>query len=132
MTDNTDLIRALYAAFRRGDVNFILANLDPSIEWVSNGDGSVIPWGGRRGGVVGAASFFQLLSENLDFEVFEPRIYLDAGDVVTVLGRTRARLKRGGGAFESEWAHVFTIRDGKLARFQEFYDSAAIVAAIAA
>lgn len=133
MTDNSNFIRSLYDAFGRGDVTTILDNLDPSIEWASNGDGKIIPWGGKRSGVAGAASFFQALSDNLDFELFEPRLFLDAGDAVTVLGRTRARVKKpGGGTFDSEWAHVFTVKDGKLARFQEFYDTAAIVAAIAA
>jgi hypothetical protein len=31
-----------------------------------------------------------------------------------------------------EWAHIFTLKSGKLIRFQEFYDTAAIVGAIAA
>lgn len=129
---NPDLIRSLYAAFGRGDVKTILDNLDPAIEWVSNGDGKVIPWGGPRGGVAGAASFFQSLADNLDFEAFEPRDFFDAGDTVTVLGRSRARVKKSGGVFDSQWAHVFTIRNGKLAAFREYYDTKSIADAIAA
>jgi ketosteroid isomerase-like protein len=133
MSDNSKLIRALYDAFGRGDVKAILDNLDPSIEWVSNGDGKVIPWGGKRAGVMGAASFFQSLADNLEFEIFEPHQFFDSGDTVTVLGRTRARVKKGGaGIFDCEWAHIFTLRNGKLIRFQEFYDTAAIIDAIAA
>lgn len=132
MSENADHIRSLYGAFARGDVAFILANLDPSIEWISNADGKQVPWGGRRGGVAGAAAFFQALADNLDFEVFEPRLFLDSGEAVTVLGRTRAKMKRGGGVFDCEWAHIFAIRNGKISRFQEFYDTAAILAAIAA
>jgi uncharacterized protein len=133
MSDNAAFIRSLYGAFQRGDMKTILDNLDPSIEWISNGDGEVIPWGGKRGGLVGAASFFQSLADNLDFEIFEPRQFFDAGDTMTVLGRTRARMKRnGGGAFDCEWAHIFTLKSGKLVRFQEFYDTAAIIDAIAA
>ncbi len=129
---NPDLIRSLYAAFGRGDVKTILDNLDPTIEWVSNGDSKVIPWGGRRGGVAGAASFFQSLADNLDFEAFEPRDFFDAGDTVTVLGRSRARVKKSGGVFDTQWAHVFTIRNGMLASFREYYDTKSIADAIAA
>jgi uncharacterized protein len=50
---------------------------------------------------------------------------------VTVLGRTLARVKSTGKKIDSEWAHVFTFRGGRVARFQEFYDTAAIVEAIA-
>ncbi len=133
MTDNSAFIRMLYDAFGRGDVQTILDNVDPAIEWVSNINGDTVPWGGKRSGKAGVASFFQALAENLDFEVFAPHQFLDAGEAVTVLGRTRARFKTGGhGLFDSEWVHIFTIASGKLTRFQEFYDTAATELARAA
>jgi uncharacterized protein len=133
MTDNPTLIRSLYEAFGRGDVKSILDNVDPSIEWISNTDSKTIPWGGKRGGVAGVASFFQALADNLQFEAFEPRQFLASDDAVTVLGRTRAKFKKpGGGTFDCEWAHIFTIKNSKLSRFQEFYDTSAIEHALAA
>ncbi len=129
--NNSDLIRSLYAAFGRGDVKSLLDALDPSIEWLSNGDAKTIPWGGRRGGVAGAASFFEALADNLDFEAFEPRDFFEDGDTVVVLGRTKARVKSGG-VFDSDWAHVFTFKNSKLLRFREFYDTKSIADAIAA
>lgn len=133
MTDNADFIRSLYDAFKRGDVQTILDNLDPSIEWASHGDGALIPWGGRRSGRQGAASFFQALADNLDFEAFEPRRFLSGGDSVMVTGRTRARTKgREGATLDLEWAHVFTIADGKVKSFDEFYDTQAVAKAMAA
>jgi ketosteroid isomerase-like protein len=133
MTDNAEFIRSLYKAFERGEVNTILDLLDPSVEWISYSDPKTIPWGGKRSGVSGAASFFQALADNLDFEVFEPRQFLASGDHVTALGRTRARFKKaGGGTFDIEWAHVFTINNGKVTRLLEFNDTAAIEHAFAA
>ncbi|MEF3366747.1 nuclear transport factor 2 family protein [Methylocystis sp. 9N] len=132
MTDNSNFINSLYDAFKRGEMKTILDSLDPSIEWASNGDAKIIPWGGRRSGVAGVASFFKSLADDLDFEIFEPRDFFDAGDTVIVIGRTRARVKRQGGVFDCEWAHVFTVKNGKLARFREFYDTAAIVDALSA
>ncbi len=131
MSDNSTRVRSLYESFGRGDLKSILDNLDSSIEWISSTSASVIPWGGRHNGVEGAASFFKALTDNLDFEVFEPRQFFAAGDHVTVLGRTVARVKSTGKKFDSEWAHVFTFKGGKVERFQEFYDTAAIVHAIA-
>ena len=133
MTDNPAFVRSLYDAFGRGDMQTIVDNVDPAIEWASNSSSDSIPWGGKRNGRAGVVSFFQALGDNLDFEAFEPRQFLDAGDAVTVLGRSRARFKRdGGGTFDSDWVHIFMIRDGKLARFQEYYDTAAIERALAA
>lgn len=132
MADNTQQIHSLYEAFGRGDVKVILDHLDPAIEWISSTTADTIPWAGTHRGVEGAAAFFEMLAENLDFEAFEPRQFLAAGEFVTVLGRTLARVKSTAKTFDSEWAHVFTFKGGKLARFQEFYDTAAIEAAFAA
>lgn len=133
MTDHTAFIQSLYAAFSRGDLAFILSNSAPDIEWVSNCDPTTVPWAGRRTGIAGATAFFELLTSNIDFELFTQDRFYPSGDAVIVVGRTRARHKSGGrGVFDCQWAHVFTVTDGKLARFEEFYDSAAIARALAA
>jgi ketosteroid isomerase-like protein len=132
MTNTPDFIRSLYAAFGRGDLQAILDKMEPSIEWTSNGDAAVIPWGGKRLGVDGVASFFQALADNVDFEAFEPREFFDAGEAVTVIGRTRARVRKTGRVFDCEWAHVFVVKGGRLARFREFYDTDAMIRAVAA
>ena len=127
MSDNTALVQAAYAAFGRGDVAALLATCTDDIVWVSNGDPAVIPWVGTRHGHAGVVEFLTGLGANLDFEAFEPRKFVASGDMVVVIGFTQARLKSGKrGLLASEWVHLFTIRDGKLARFQEFYDTAAI------
>lgn len=60
----------------------------------------------------------------------------EQGDVKTIFDNvdpsTRARLKSSGGVFDCDWAHVFTVKNGRLSRFRAFYDAAAIVGAIAA
>jgi ketosteroid isomerase-like protein len=133
MGKNADFIRNLYDAFSRGDLDGLLQNCDPSIEWISTGDPKVVPWGGRRTGVAGAASFFHALADNLNFEVFQPRDFYEDGDTVVVVGRTRAQVKRrADGLIDCEWVHVCLVNHGKLKRFQEFYDTAAIEKALAA
>jgi ketosteroid isomerase-like protein len=131
VTDNSALVRSLYDSFGRGGLKSIFDRLDPSIDWIYSTTTSAIPRGGRHSGVEGAASFIKALTSSLDFEVFEPRQFIAAGDNVTILGRTLALVKSTGKKFDSEWAHVFTIKGGKIERFQEFYDTAAIVDAIA-
>jgi ketosteroid isomerase-like protein len=132
MSDNKTIVQALYAAFGRGDVPFILANLDDSVEWVSTCSSDAIPWGGARHGQQGALSYFEAVGGNLDFEVFEPRQFAGDGELVFVRGRTRAKVKSTGRNFDSEWVHVFTLADGRVKRFQEFPDTAAILAPLPA
>jgi len=130
MVDKKAFVQNLYAAFGRGDVPAILAALDESVEWVSTCNAEVVPWGGARSGHSGAQSFFAALGQNLDFQLFEPNQFAADGDLVFVRGRTIALVNATGRKFDSEWVHVFTFAGNKVKRFQEFYDTAAIQAAL--
>jgi ketosteroid isomerase-like protein len=130
MIDTAELVHSLYASFQRGDLATILAACDPEIEWVSNADPELIPWGGHRKGVQQAKRFFAEIAEHVEFESFDPLRFFAGEESVTVLGRTVARLKPSGRHFDSEWAHVFAFGpDGKVTMFREFYDTNALVRA---
>ncbi len=127
---NTQIVKDAYAAFGRGDVNAILAALDDSIEWEGvKGTEGVAPHAGIRRGKAAVAEFFQILSTTLDFQLFEPREFVAQGDAVVAIGRYKAAIKATKKVSESDWVMVFNIRNGKVARFREFTDSAAIVRA---
>jgi ketosteroid isomerase-like protein len=55
---------------------------------------------------------------------FEPREFIAQGDKVVSLGHYRWRVKTTGREFSSDFAHVFTVRDGKIVSFQEYTDTA--------
>ena len=70
-----------------------------------------------------------VLSSLVDFEHFEPQAFIADGDRVVVLGVSRSTVKGGSGrSFDESWCHVFTIRDGKVAKFYEYLDTAAFAA----
>lgn len=54
---------------------------------------------------------------------------MPAGDKVAVLGWERTRARSSGKVFETEWVHVFTTLDGRIARFWGIYDTEASAAA---
>ncbi len=45
------------------------------------------------------------------------------------VGYERSLIKPTGRTLEQEWAHVYTLRDGKIAKFRAFEDTAALVVA---
>jgi uncharacterized protein len=90
----------------------------------------VIPFAGTRRGREGVAQFFSLVGETLEFQQFEPREFVGQGDTVVVLGYERNLIKPTGRTFEQEWAHVYTLRDGKIAKHQGFENTAAYVVAL--
>lgn len=125
---NVDIVQRIYEAVGNGDIPTLLDQLADDVEWTYQGP-SVIPFAGTRRGREGVAEFFSLLGENLEFEAFEPREFVAQGDTVVVVGYERNLIKPAGRTFEQEWAHVFTLRDGKIIKHWSFEDTAAYVTA---
>jgi uncharacterized protein len=125
---NTDVVKQGYEALGRGDIPALLDLLTDDVQWIQQGP-SVIPFAGTRHGHQGVAEYFSLLDENLEFEQFEPREFVAQGDTVVVVGFERGVSKATGHTIEQEWAHVYTLRDGKIAKGRFFEDTAAQVAA---
>jgi uncharacterized protein len=129
--ENAETVRRLFAAFGRGDVGVLLSLLAEDVVWFIPGPAAVVPYAGERRGHAGASQFFQLLGGAVEFESFEPREFVAQGDKVVALGTYRWRVKQTGREYGGDWAHVFTVRDGKIAGFHEYMDSAAARAAFA-
>ena len=128
---NVDVVRQAYSAFGQGDIPAFLSLLTDDVEWIMQGP-STIPWAGTRHEPEGVAEFFSLVEETLEFEQFEPREFVAQGDTVVVLGYERSLVKSTGRTFEQEWAHIYTLRDGKIAKVRIIDDTAAQVVAFEA
>ena len=127
--DNVEFVKSLYAAFKRGDLETLYANSDSNIEWVSNCDPQLIPWGGERKGTSGMRSYFAEIVAHIEFELFEPQQYFAGDDSVTAIVRIISRMKPSGGHVDGESLHLFKIRDGKVTAFREYANTHAIVQA---
>ena len=127
---NVAVVQQAYEAFGRGDIPGVLELLTDDVEWTMQGP-SVIPFAGTYRGREGIEEFFTLLDETLEIEQFEPRKFVGQDDTV-VLGYERDVVKQTGRGFETEWAHVYTLRDGKIAMGLFIEDTAAYVEALSA
>ena len=124
---NIGLVQSGYEAFGRGDLDGLLSLLDANVEWKTPG-ASDLPTAGTRRGHAQVREFFGTLLELFDFELFEPRTFIADGDRVVVLGLDRVKVKGTGKSLSEEWCHIFTLQNGKVVAFQEFFDTAAIAA----
>ena len=124
---NLDVVHALYAAFGRGDLEGILAPLDPEVSWRTPGAPD-LPTGGLRHGTAAVKEFFGLLLATLDIADFQPRDFLAAGDKVVVLGTSREGPKGSGRLVDFRWVHIFTFRSGRIVAFEEPADVSELVA----
>lgn len=129
---NTKVVQDAYAAFGRGDIPTLLGYMTDDIHWQPViGTAKHVPFSGERKGKASVAEFFKRVAESEDFQQFEPREFVAQGDTVVAIGHYRAVTKATGKSFESDFVMVFTLRDGKVATFREFTDSAGINAAFA-
>jgi ketosteroid isomerase-like protein len=126
---NLQLVRQAYDAFSRADIEGVLTTLAANVEWFIPGPADIIPFAGARHGPQAVGEFFRVLAETQTAERFEPLDFIASEDNVVVLGVQRWRVNSTGTAYEDEWAHVFTIEDGKITRFREYHDTAAEAAA---
>ncbi len=127
--ENVKTVQEGYAAFGRGDVPAILELLTDDIEWIEPGPPDVIPVAGTYRGKDEVARFFATLGEHLDIHKFEPHEFIAQGDHVVVLISSEATVKRTGRKITDHLAHLWTFEGGKLAHFETFQDTAALVAA---
>jgi ketosteroid isomerase-like protein len=120
----------MYAAFARGDIGGVLNGLADDIDWLTPGS-KAVPFAGRYHGKSAVTGFFQKLGETCELDPFVIEQYVEQGDVVVVLGSSSGRAKTTQKPFQSRWAMVFTFRGGKVAKFEEHQDTAAIEGAFA-
>jgi len=123
---NIQVVQEAYAAFGRGDVQGILDRLDDTIVWKGvYGAGSHVPTSGERRGKPAVAEFFTQVAAHVNFSRFEPREFVATADKVVALGHYTATTPAKKG-FDSDFAMIFTLKNGKVTEFQEFADVAAI------
>ena len=124
---NLEIAQGVYAAYGRGDLQYVLDHLDDDVSWgiESIAAGEVAPHGIRRG-KQGVASFFAAWADTADFHVFAPRDFVAAGDHVfnqldyeLTVKATGKRVKNTG------CAQHWTFRDGKIIRWRGYEDTAA-------
>lgn len=127
--ENVAIVRGAYEAFGRGDIDALIDALDANIDWITPGPSELVTAGSRRGQQQ-VRQFFASLNELFDFQRFEPQKFVAEGDTVIVLGEDTVAVKATGNTFSESWAHVFTIKNGKIARFHEYMDTAPIIAAL--
>ena len=128
--NNVGVVKRAYENFKSGNIEGVLGQLSDDVDWrlpeIEN-----VPFSGARRGREKVGEFFSTLAGAQDVRSFEPREFVAQGDKVVALGSYRWNVKGTGREYGGEWAHVFTVRDGKIAGFHEYMDSAAAAAAFA-
>ena len=120
---NKRIVEEGYGHFGSGNIAALLESYSEKIEWTTPTiEGA--PFSGTVNGRGEVAKFFTKLGDAEEFTLFEPTEFIAQGDKVVVLGKSAATIKSTGRNFETDWVHIFTVKDGKVTNFVEFLDTA--------
>jgi ketosteroid isomerase-like protein len=127
---NREIVMALYAGFDSGDMDTVLALMADDIVWneaESNKLADGNPYIGPQAVLEGV---FARLGE--DFEGFAVEIgtVVEDGDTVVMQGRYRARAKASGIEINPQIVHWWTLKDRKIAAYQQHVDTFALARAL--
>ncbi|OBJ55381.1 nuclear transport factor 2 family protein [Mycobacterium asiaticum] len=123
---NIRATEAIYAAVPAGDLHTVLAHLDPEVRITYYGTDK-IPYAGDYRGIDDAMTFLARVGRAVEILEMAPWKFIAQGDDLATWGRQRFRRIGTGFEWESEFAHIITLRDGRWLHFRDFANSALAV-----
>ena len=120
--ENTKTVKQAYDYFKSGNIEGVLSLMSNDVDWrlpnIEN-----MPHAGTRKGLEQVTEFFSTLAEAQDAKQFDPNEFIAQGDRVVALGHYIWKVKANNREYESDFVHVFTVRDGKITGFDEYFDT---------
>lgn len=130
-TSAAGVVRSFYAALARGDVPAVIGLLAPDVVWT---EAERFPYydGAFHGPqAVVDKVFVRLATEWEGFAATASEFVAEGNDVVA-FGRYTGRFKATGRDLSAPFAHRWQVRDGKIASFTMYTDTAKVLEAVAA
>jgi len=119
---SVDVVRGVYEAFGRGDVPAVLGAMTDDIEWH---EAEGMPYGGvYHGGEAVAQNVFGPITQDIPDFAVKPEEFIASGDAVAAVVRYTGTGKATGKQLNLPVVHVFNVRNGKIAQFRQFIDTA--------
>ena len=122
--ENIALATTIYDAFGKGDIPAVLAALDGNVIWNEAENfpyADKNPYVGKDAVLNGV--FARLGGDWDNFTLTEKQFYPVQNDMVLVTGYYTGKHKQTGKDIKAQFAHVWWVKDGKLARFQQYTDT---------
>jgi uncharacterized protein len=122
--ENVEAIRRATDAYNRGDIDAVLAELDPEIEWhpllqvLLGGEATVYR------GHEGVRELYRDLDDAFTELEAEQSEFRDLGEQVVAIGHFRGRGQESGASTETAIVWLVAFKNGKAVRIREYLDPA--------
>ena len=128
--DNIKVIRGVYEAFGRGDVEAIVATLSDDVDWAAEASSTAAPWWGVRRGKEAVGQFFQDFGSTMEVTDFTPISFAGNDTDVLTMVRFSATARATGKSASMHLHHLFRFTDGKISYYRGTEDTLATVDAL--
>ncbi|MCY0148884.1 nuclear transport factor 2 family protein [Hoeflea sp. G2-23] len=115
-----------YAALKAGDSQALRGVVSDDIEVHYPAPDGLLPWAGDWIGFERFENFLATVGDHLVIDAVEPLAIHVAGDTVITVLKGEWTVKANGREVHTETVNMFTLRDGKIARYQVYSDTAAL------
>jgi uncharacterized protein len=119
-------VQHMYASFGRGDLQAIFDGLAEDVSWGVDSAAGEVPWYGVLNGKANTKKFFAALAEGADFTAFTPKDFVSVGDHVFNHLHYEVVVKKTGKRVSLTSLQHWTFKDGKVARWRGYEDTARI------
>jgi ketosteroid isomerase-like protein len=123
------LVESQFAAIASGDYDAFRATLADDVEMENVGP-STLPFSGSWKGPVEVTAAVKRHFAMIEDQRPEVQTVVAQGDTVVVTGRELGKYRPTGRVYDIHFVQFFTIRGGKLVRFRQVIDSAAMLDAV--
>ena len=129
MNTAIDIVHGFYDALGRGDVPGVLGRLHDRLEWT---EAERFPYYSGTWHSPQEVLDKLLVPITRDWDGFsaKPHDFIADGDRVVALGVYSGTSRTTGKSMTSPFAHVWTVRDGRLASFNMYTDTAKVLEAL--
>jgi ketosteroid isomerase-like protein len=118
-----EAIHSLYAAFGRGDVEAILADLADDVDWAAEAASTSVPWYGNYRGKGEVPRFFKEIGSSIEVTEFTPLSFTSNETDVVATVRWAYTVKATGKRAAMYMQHWWRFADGKIVFFRGSEDT---------
>lgn len=116
------IVDQMFAAFNAKDLPAALATVSEDTLWIHHGSQKMPSV--RFEGKNGAEKFFQTSFHAMKIDYFRPISFIEEGNQIVVIGEESYVMEGIDGQLINKWVQIYTIRDGLIAKMEEFATSA--------
>lgn len=133
--DNIRLVKELFTAINGNDLQSAVNRMTDDIDWqspVTNTITQPVSWAKRRRNRMEVVAFFEEVRRKTAGFELKPESFLSAADRVVIEGATQGVVASTGRDFLSRWVMIVTVRDGRVSKLRQYYDTADVAKAFRA